>query len=334
YFYEQESTRKNEHKWWISHFDDYDMYMEAVSAGALAKMRGLEQVGFWRKLAAHPSYDKFWQSQALDRILARQPLKVPMMIVHSLWDAEDIYGAPAVYAAVEPKDVNNDRVFLVIGPWSHGQAIGEGSSLGAIKFNSDTAHYFRQEILRPFLDQYLQDDASPADLAPVMAYETGTNKWRELSAWPGSTDGSTVKPTRLHLNADLKLGFKSPSHTDQEYDEYVSYPDKPVPFRARPIQPLGWSADHTWSQWLVDDQREASGRPDVLVFKSDVLTEPVKVSGRPMVNLAASTSGTDSDWIVKLIDVYPDQVAGAPKMGGYQLMIAGDIFRGRYRESL
>lgn len=334
YPYEQQATRKNEFKWWTSHFDDYDMYMEAGSAGALGKRRGLDQVGFWRKILAHPSYDAFWRDQAVDRVLASRPVEVPMMIVHSLWDAEDIYGAPAVYAAIEPKDVNNDRVFLVIGPWSHGQMIGEGSSLGVIRFTSDTSHYFRQEILRPFLNQYLQDNAPQADLAPVIAYETGTNKWRELSAWPGCESGCRIEPTPLYLDADLTLGFTPPSSGGPKYDEFVSDPAKPVPYRARPIQAVGYGEGHTWSQWLVDDQREASGRTDVLVFESDVLTEPLKISGRPMVNLVASTSGTDSDWVVKLIDVYPDEVAGDPKMGGYQLMISADIFRGRYRESL
>lgn len=334
YPYEQQATRKNELKWWTSHFDDYDMYMEAVSAGALGRRRGLEQVGFWRKILAHPSYDAFWRDQAVDRVLASRPVQVPMMLVHSLWDAEDIYGAPAVYEAIEPKDVHNDKVFLVIGPWSHGQMIGDGSSLGAIRFTSDTSHYFRREVLRPFLGQYLQDNAPPADLAPVMAYETGTNRWRKLSAWPGCEDGRRIAPAPLYLDAGLRLDFTPPDGSGPEYDEYVSDPAKPVPYRARPIQAVGYGDGHTWSQWLVDDQREASGRTDVLVYVSDVLTEPVKISGRPMVNLVASTSGTDSDWVVKLIDVYPPEVAGDPKMGGYQLMVSADIFRGRYRESL
>ena len=334
YPYEQQAARSNDFKWWTSHFDDYDMYMEAGSAGALGRRRGLDQVGFWRKILAHPSYDAFWRDQAVDRILASRPIEVPMMIVHSLWDAEDIYGAPAVYEAIEPKDINNDKVFLVIGPWSHGQMIGEASSLGAIKFHHDTAYYFRQEILRPFLDQYLQDDAPKANLAPVIAYETGTNKWRELSAWPGCEKGSKIKPTPLYLGAGLGLGFTPPSGDGPEYDEFISDPAKPVPYRARPIQAVGYGEGHTWSQWLVDDQREASGRTDVLVFMSEVLTDPMKISGRPMVHLVASTTGTDSDWVVKLIDVYPPEVAGDPKMGGYQLMISADIFRGRYRESL
>jgi putative CocE/NonD family hydrolase len=225
-------------------------------------------------------------------------------------------------------------VFLVMGPWHHGQEILEGSGLGALRFGSDTALHFRREILRPFLDQYLKDGAPKADVAPVSAFETGTNTWRRLSSWPaGCASGCTVKPTPLHLSAGLKLRFTPPSSSDAPFDEYVSDPAKPVPFRSRPIQPQGYDDGLTWSYWLVDDQREASGRPDVLVFTSDVLTAPVKISGEPIANLVASTTGTDADWVVKLVDVYPDEVAGQKQMGGYQLMVSADIFRGRYRES-
>ena len=335
YIYEQEGTRSNKYTWWTDHFDDYDLYMEAGSAGELGRRHGLEQVGFWRKMLEHPSYDAFWQQQAMDKILAAQPLKVPVMLVDSLWDQEDIYGAPAVYKAIKPKDVNNDKVFLVMGPWYHGQEIDDGSRLGALRFNSDTALYFREKILRPFLDQYLKDDAPKADVAPVTAFETGTNAWRRLPSWPaGCSSGCAIHPTRLFLEAGLKVGFDAPKNGDAAFDEYVSDPAKPVPFRSRPIQPVGYGEPFTWSQWLVDDQREASGRPDVLAFVSDVLREPVKISGQPVANLVASTSGTDSDWVVKLLDVYPDEVAAQPGMGGYQLMISADAFRGRYRESL
>ncbi len=335
YIYEQEATRKNDAKWWSSNFDDYDMFMRAGSAGELGRIRRLEQVGFWRKILEHPTYDAFWRDQAVDQILAAQPLKVPVMLVHSLWDQEDIYGAIAVYKAIKPKDANNDKVFLVMGPWHHGQEIDDGSTLGALKFNSDTGLYFRQNILRPFLDQYLKDSAPKADVAPVTAFETGTNAWRRLPAWPaGCASGCTVKPTALYLTASLKLGFTAPKAGDAEFDEYTSDPARPVPFRARPIQPVGYTTGYTWAQWLVDDQREASGRPDVLAFVSDTLQAPVKISGQPVASLVASTSGTDSDWVVKLIDVYPDEVAGQAAMGGYQLMISADVFRGRYRESL
>jgi uncharacterized protein len=334
YIYEQEATRKSEDKWWRSHFDDYEEFMAAGSAGELGRSHGLEQVGFWRKILDHPSYDNFWQQQAMDKILAAQPLKVPVMLVDSLWDQEDIYGAVAVYKAIKPKDTNNDKVFLVMGPWHHGQEIHDGSNLGAIKFGSDTGEYFRKHILAPFLAQYLKDGAPKAEVATVSAFETGTNTWRRLPAWPaGCESGCTVKPTPLYLEAGLKLSLTAPKAGVAEFDEYVSDPAKPVTYRARPILPVYFQGS-TWSDWLVDDQRGPSSRTDVLSFTSDVLTAPIKISGQPMVNLLASTSGTDSDWVVKVIDKYPDEVDDQPLMGGYELMISADIFRGRYRESL
>jgi len=334
YIYQQQATRANTAPWWSTHFDEYDMFMEAGSAGALGQRRGMEQLGFWRKLLEHPAYDAFWRDQAVDKVLAALPLTVPVMLVHGLWDQEDIYGAPAVYQAIESKDTDNDRVFLVMGPWYHGQQIRDGNSLGALRFGSDTSQYFRQHILRPFLDQYLRDGAPRADVAPVTAFETGTNVWRRLPAWPaGCATGCTVTPAPLYLRAGLSVAFDPPRPGDAAFAEYVSDPAKPVPYRARPNRPIS-APDSTWRQWLVDDQREASGRPDVVAFVSDVLTAPLKISGQPAVHLVASTSGTDSDWVVKLIDVYPDEVAADPGMGGYQLMVSADIFRGRYRESL
>jgi putative CocE/NonD family hydrolase len=309
------------------------MYMNAGSAGELGRQRGLEQVGFWRKLVEHPAYDSFWQQQAVDKLLAKEPLKVPVMLVHSLWDQEDIYGATAVYKAIEPKDTNNDKVFLVMGPWHHGQEIADGSSLGAIKWGSDTALYFRQKILRPFLDHYLKDDEPKSDVAPVTAFETGTNEWRTYKSWPLSAQGS--RP--LYLREGWKLSFEpQPTQIGQvgrvPYDEYVSDPHKPVTNRIRPVPTSGYDSCAQWPCWLVDDQRDFSGRQDVLAYTTDVLTAPVQISGQPIVNLIASTSGTDSDWVVKVIDVYPDETAPDPKLGGYQLAVSMDIFRGRYRE--
>jgi putative CocE/NonD family hydrolase len=335
YIYDQEASRKNDIHWWTSNYDDYDVYLQAGSAGELGRRHGLEQVGFWRKLLDHPSYDAFWQQQAMDKILAAQPLKVPTMLVSSLWDQEDIYGAIAVYKAIKPKDTGNDKVFLVMGPWHHGQEIGDGSSLGALKFGSDTGLYFRKEILAPFLAHYLKDDAPKSEVAPVMVFETGTNTWRRLLAWPsGCANGCTIKPTPLYLDAGLKLSFKAPAASGAPFEEYVSDPAKPVPFSGRPSHPVGFANNVPWANWLVDDQREVSGRPDVISFVSDTLTAPMKISGQPIANLIASTSGTDSDWVVKLIDLYPDEVGAQQEMGGYQLMVAADIFRGRYRESL
>ena len=335
YILEQEATRDNSAKWWTDHFDDYDVYMQSVSAGELGKLHGLEQVGFWNKILAHPSYDSWWQQQAMDKILAAQPISVPVMLVHSLWDQEDIYGAIAVYKAIKPKDTSN-KVFLVIGPWHHGQEIENGSSLGAIDFQANSSQYFQRNILGPFLAHYLKDGAPPMDVAPVNAYETGTNRWERLRSWPSGCDaGCTIRPTPLYLGAGLTASFDAPRQgpPDATFDAYVSDPAKPVPFRTRPIQPIGYTPPLTWVQWLVDDQREVGGRTDVLSYETAVLTQPVKISGQPVANLVASTSGTDADWVVKVIDVYPDEVGDDPGMGGYELPVSMDIFRGRYRES-
>jgi uncharacterized protein len=333
YILEQEATRDNSAKWWTDHFDDYDVYMKSGSAGDLGRLHGLEQVGFWKKVLEHPNYDSWWSGQAMDKILAAQPLKIPVMLVHSLWDQEDIYGAIAVYKAIKPKDVNNDKVFLVIGPWHHGQEIENGSTLGALDFESNTSRYFQQQILGPFLAHYLKDGAPPADIAPVNAYVTGANRWERLTSWPsGCAAGCTIRPTPLYLHSGFAVGFSAPAANGDAFDSYISDPAKPVPFRKRPIQPIGYDNGLTWPEWLVDDQREASGRTDVLSYETDALAAAVMISGQPTADIFASTTGTDADWVVKLIDVYPDEVGGQPKMGGYQLPVAMDILRGRFRE--
>ena len=272
YIYDQQATRDNKTKWWTTHYDDYDLFLEAGTAGALGRARGMEQLGFWRKILEHPAYDAYWRDQAVDKILAAQPLGVPVMLVHSLWDQEDIYGAPAVWKAIKPKDAGNDKVFLVLGPWYHSQEIHDGSALGAIRFDGDTALSFRRDILRPFLDQYLKPGAPKADIAPVMAYETGTNSWRRLTAWPaGCASGCTPKPTPLYLGAGSRLGFDCPAAGDAEFSEYVSDPAKPVPFIRRPVTPASYDGGQSWREWLVSDQRDAASRPDVLTFTSEVL---------------------------------------------------------------
>ena len=357
YIYEQDGSRANVSKWWTSNFDDYDMFMDATSAGELGHRRGMEQMGFWRKVIAHPAYDSFWQDQAVDQILAKQSLTIPTLLVDSLWDAEDIYGAMAVYKALKPRDTAtgtpDEKVFLAIGPWHHGGAIDPNTSIGALPLPEDEAQWFRLHVLAPFLAHYLKDDPSVRPIAPVTAYQTGTGTWQKLAAWPVTctqapnsvppAPACASAPARLYLHegkalSDSKtngtVSFTPPTSSDSAYSEYVSDPAHPVPFRSRPIQPINYVTPAAWPDWLVDDQREFSGRPDVAVFTSDVLTPPVTIAGEPIANLVASTSGTDSDWVVKLIDVYPDEVAGTPRLGGYQLSVAMDIFRGRYRESL
>jgi hypothetical protein len=298
----------------------------------MARLHGLDQVGFAAKLLSHPAYDAFWQQQALDKLLVREPSSVPVMLVHSLWDQEDIYGNMAVYEALEAKGTGRSNLFLVIGPWFHHQQRLDGSALGPIHFGSDTAAYFRLHVLRPFLDHFLKDDAPALDVAPVTAFETGSNQWQALPEWPaGCPLGCTIESRALYLQPGRRLSFGTPAQGAPRFESYVSDPDKPVPYLPRPIHTEGPDGEKSWQTWLVSDQRDASGRPDVLTFVSDVLDQPLKIAGKPIVNLFASTTGTDGDFVVKLIDEYPPQMGRQAELGGYQLMIAADILRGRYR---
>ncbi|MGH8224422.1 MAG: CocE/NonD family hydrolase [Woeseiaceae bacterium] len=331
YTYDQEATRKSEEKWWSDSYDTYDGFLRAGSAGAMAASRGLEQLGFWKAVSEHPSYDAYWQEQATDKLLAKEPLKVPMMIVGGLFDQEDIYGAPALYQALAPKDPEGKFVHLVLGPWNHGQGRREGRGIGLIQFEGDTAGWFRRTVMQPFLDHYLKDAPKP-DTPRVLAYETGADQWHRYDLWPRScAEGCPAKARELLLLANGQLGFDRPSGSRTAYDEYVSDPAKPVPYRQRPT--LGSSAtESTWGDWLMDDQRHAASRTDVLVYSTEPLKKPVRVAGEPYAKLFASTSGSDSDWVVKIIDVWPDEYPNNPMLGGYQQMISADIFRGRYRE--
>jgi uncharacterized protein len=311
--------------------DDYTNYLKIGSAGDFARYGGLEQLPFWHRLEEHPAYDAFWQGQALDKIMAATPLNVPVMWLQGLWDQEDMWGGIHSYAAVEPKDTDNDKNYLVMGPWRHSQVNSTGYSLGPLLWDGDTTLQFRRDVLLPFFNQYLLDGAPKADTPPVLIYNTGENHWDRFKSWPLSCDqGCANKSRPMYLQANGSLSFDAPDSAASKFDEYVSDPTKPVPYRARPVVD---SDDDAWRHWLIDDQRFVDGRPDVLTYVSEPLTTPLRLSGAPEVNLYASTSGTDSDWVVKLIDVYPGTVPSQAAMGGYELSISLDIFRGRYRTS-
>ncbi|WP_374575661.1 CocE/NonD family hydrolase [Phenylobacterium sp.] len=311
-------------------YDDYETFRRAGSAGAYAKAAGLEQIPWWRKTIEHPAYDAFWQEQALDKILAGKPLKVPTMWIGALWDQEDMWGAAHAYAATETKDVNNDKNFLVIGPWRHSGVNYSGYELGELKFEGDTALQFRTEVLKPFFDQYLKDGAPKADTPPVFIFESGTNRWTRQKAWPlACQSGCQTAMTPLYLKSGFSLGLGGDAGSAGA-DDYVSDPAKPVPYQPRPVS---FADGEAWRTWLVRDQRFAADRTDVLTYVTDELTAPVKIAGAPVVDLYASTTGTDGDFVVKLIDVYPDEAPSDPKMGGFELGVAMDIFRGRYRKS-
>jgi len=331
YIYDQEAARKGDEKWWSGVRDTYDEYLRAGSAGAMAASRGLEQLGFWRAISEHTAYDSFWQEQAVDKLLAKEPLQVPMMIICGLFDQEDIYGGPALYKALATKDPQGQMLHLVLGPWNHGQGRREGRGIGAIQFAGDTATWVRRTVMQPFLDYYLKDGPKP-ETPRVLAYETGADVWHRYDAWPRScAEGCPERSHNLYLLEGGRLGFEPPVKSGNEYDEYVSDPAKPVPYRQRPTLTIE-APDSTWGEWLVDDQRHAASRTDVLVYQSEPLKEPVRVAGEPLAHLFASTSGSDSDWVVKLIDVWPDEVPDHPNLGGYEQMLSADITRGRFRE--
>jgi putative CocE/NonD family hydrolase len=316
-------------------YDDYENFRRAGSAGDFARANGLEQLPFWRKITEHPAYDAFWQGQALDRVMAAQPLTVPTMWIQGLWDQEDMWGAIHCYLASEPKDTRNDLNYLVMGPWRHSGVNYDGYSLGPLRWEGDTALQFRRDVLKPFFDQYLKPGAPEADTPPVFIYNTGENHWDRLAAWPPACDKGCATPlTPFYLNAGSGLSLAAPTGSDpmapDGHDEYVSDPAKPVPYLPRPIS---FADGERWRRWLLEDQRFVVDRPDVLSYATPPLDQPVRISGAPVVNLVASTSGSDGDWVVKLIDVYPDEMPDRPEMGGYQLPIGMDIFRGRYRES-
>jgi putative CocE/NonD family hydrolase len=311
-------------------FDDYENFLRAGSFGDFAKAAGLEQMPAYRKITEHPAYDAFWQEQALDGILAQQPLKVPTLWMGALWDQEDIWGAIHAYQAVETKDTANNMNFLALGPWRHSGTNYEQRELGQLKLPGDTATEFRLTVLKPFLDSHLKTGAPRADLAPVTIFETGTMRWGRYPKWPlACAAGCDTASKPLYLTPGLGLSFQKPTN-GAAFEEYVSDPAKPVPYVRRPVR---WDDQDQWRYWLVSDQRHVDGRPDVVTFITEPLKEPLRIAGEPVVNLFASTSGTDSDWVVKLIDVYPDTVPSDVQMGGYQLGVAMDIFRGRYRDS-
>ena len=331
YFTEQTTARGKGEAIPREGHDEYTNFLTTGSAGDFARYGGLQQLPFWREIHEHTAYDAFWQGQALDKAVAKVPLTVPTMWLQGLWDQEDMWGAIHAWAADEPKDTTNNMNYLVMGPWRHSQVNYLGYSLGPLKWKGDTDLQFRRDVLLPFFNQYLKDGAPKANTPPVLIYNTGEIHWDRFQHWPLSCDsGCSDKSRPLYLEADSRLSFDAPEASAPKFDEYVSDPAKPVPYRPRPVV----SSDTTaWQTWLVHDQRFVDGRPDVLTYETAPLTKPVRVSGAPIVNLYASTSGTDSDWVVKVIDVYPRTYPRQAEMGGYELPISLDIFRGRYRTS-
>ena len=316
--------------------DDYDTFLRAGSAGDYIRKYGFDQLPWVARTMAHPAYDAMWQGQALDKLLAAKPSSVPTLWEQGLWDSDDIWGASRAWLAQKAAGRSASN-WLVMGPWFHSQVNGKGYEAGPLKWEGDTARQYNRDMVLPFLEQYLRD--GPAhELPRVTVYNTGKNRWEHFNDWPSACErgcASGMKP--LYLRENFGLSFEQPTGSANLADTYTSDPAKPVPFIPRPIpDPFSNMAAGSWKSWgeaPIADQRFADGRPDVLTYETAVLTSPVSVQGMPLVDLRAMTTGTDGDFVVKLIDVYPAEYPNDPKMRGYQLPIAMEILRGRYRNS-
>jgi putative CocE/NonD family hydrolase len=326
YAAEMETSKVNEN----FAFDRYDTYQWYLALGPLSNVNAKYlhgKIPTWNDYVAHPDYDGFWQRQTMvPRITA---VKVPSLNVAGWWDQEDFYGPVRIYDAAERYDTKglND---LVVGPWNHGGwSRGEGDKLGNISFGSPTSRYFRESVQAPWFAYWLKDKGALKQ-PEAMTFESGSNTWRRWESWPPR---NRTTDRNLYVRADGRLSFDPPTEAGEASDSYVSDPAHPVPYRHRPIQATYFPGGSNWYTWLVEDQRFVESRPDVLSWETDVLGDDITVAGEIVAHLFASTSGSDSDWIVKLIDVYPEQDPADWKMAGWELMVANEVFRGRYRNS-
>jgi len=312
-------------------FDRFDLYDFFLRLGPLSNANAKYFHGTipsWNEFASHPNYDEFWKRHAIAYGL-KQP-SVPNLNVAGWWDQEDFYGPVATYERLEKVDKQNLN-FLTAGPWNHGGwGHGPGKSLGEIPFGSDTSVYFRQKIEAPWFAYWLKDKGK-LPLKEALLFQTGSDTWTSFDAWPPPQ----AKARNLYFHEDGKLSFEAPESSAADvFDSYDSDPAHPVPYRHRPVD-MTYPEDHpgSWYTWLVQDQRFVDERPDVLTWQTDELVDDITLAGQVTAKLFASTTGSDSDWVVKLIDVYPQKVSQDWKLSGYELMIADEIFRGRYRNS-
>ena len=313
-------------------FDRYDTFDWYLNLGPLANVNEKYLKGkipTWNDYVAHPDYDEFWKRQTM--IPHLNSVKVPTLNVAGWWDQEDFYGPIRIYDALERFDTQGMN-YLVVGPWRHGGwSGGTGESLGAIPFGSKTAEYFREQVQAPFFAYFLKDKGTKS-FPQALTFEAGANEWRRWDQWPPV---ARTEPRALMLGAREQLVLTDPgSRTpDPGYDEFLSDPAHPVPYRQRPIQPTYFPGGSKWSTWLVEDQRFVDDRPDVLSWETSVLEQDVTIAGEVKAHIFASTTGSDADWIVKLIDVYPEDHPANWALAGFQLMVSNEVFRGRYRTS-
>jgi uncharacterized protein len=308
-------------------FDQYDTYEWYLRLGPLANVNDSifrNTIPTWNHFVEHPDYDEFWKKQSLSYRLSEPT--VPILHVGGYWDQEDCYGPQKAYAVLEKKDMQS-RNYIVMGPWNHGGwTSGAGDKLGNIQFGTPTGEKFRKEIQAAWFNYHLKGKGDGRFPEATM-FQTGTNEWKTYSHWPPAE----ANVRNMYLGESGSLSF-APPREQGGFDSYVSDPATPVPYRQRPIEAT-YGPNSRWYTWLTEDQRFVHNRPDVASWSTEPLAEDIIVTGNVLAELFASTSGTDSDWIVKLIDVYPDRDEQRLEMSGYQLMIAADVFRGRYRNN-
>ena len=307
-------------------FKRYDYYDRFLELGPLSNINAAilhGQAPSWNAFEQHPDYDDYWRLGMCGVLpYIQSPVKVPTLTVGGWFDAEDHYGSVEAYKRYEQgdkKSLNN----LVMGPWFHGGwTMSSGRNLGAVEFGGPTAEWYREHIEAPWFAHWLKDAAGPA-LPEVTSFRTGVNEWKQYDAWPPKNG---IHEGKLYLQPNFGLSFQAPTQSPAQSDSFVSDPAKPVPFEPRPITVNGWS------EWQMNDQRFVDGRPDILTYQTQPLSQDTTITGEPIVHLFAATTGSDVDWVVKLIDVYPD-VAEPERLGGFEFMLAEEVFRARYRNS-
>jgi putative CocE/NonD family hydrolase len=316
-------TGKVQFKFDFDKHDTFDWYLSLGPLSEIDKRYFHGEKPTWNNFVNHPNYDSFWQQEAVNLILTKT--SVPNLNVAGWWDQEDYYGPVKIYETLEKNDADHKN-YLVIGPWRHGGWGGEGKNLGPIEFNGDQSKYFREKIETPWFAYWLKDKGA-LNQPEAMAFETGRNTWERYEAWPPKEG---IQMRKLYTAPAGALSFDTPrDNSDSAFDSYVSDPAHPVPYRPRPI-PATYERNSGWPTWLVGDQRFVDLRPDVASWSTEPLKDDVVIAGDVVAHLFASTSGSDSDWIVKLIDVYPEN---DEKLPGYQLMIDNEVFRARFRNS-
>jgi len=327
-----ESEKEKNYNFEFDKLDTYEWYLELGPLSNANEKYFHGKIPTWNDFIAHPNLDAFWHNQILADLIHHTD--VPLLNVAGWWDQEDFYGPQKIYELLEPSD-REHRNYFVAGPWNHGGWGGEGASLGPIAFDSKTGEYYQQKIVAPWFRRWLHEQGEiPVQEATV--FETGANQWKSYPAWPPKAG---VETRRIYFRADRKLSFNPPKDAGEAFDDYVSDPANPVPYQPRPVMPTYPGPE--WPVWLVQDQRFVDHRPDVLSWQTDALTEDIAVAGDIMADLFAATSGTDSDWVVKLVDVYPEGYKPSEaqakltkqNLSGYQLIIADEVFRGRFLDS-